>query len=273
MNKDEGNFWNGFIFSRWINGGNRNRNNNGGCLSSIMGILILAIVFVLVKSIGWGGLIAVFVILFVVIPIIVGIKKGNSSNISNTSGEAWNLYREGKYTLALEKAEKIADKNADAADLAGVLYFHGQGCDKNKTKAFRYFRMGEKNNLEAKTFYALMLLNGDGCDQNLSLGKQELFEAASKSEIVATFMLGHYQIYGDCGFDKNIEAGLRNLRVAMEAGNLDAKYEIAMLKFIGDDVPSDEETAIQYFKEAAAAGHKDSQEMLDKINGTSSHQS
>lgn len=38
----------------------------------------------------------------------------------------------------------MAEKNSDAADLAGMLYLNGEGCDVNAKKAFKFVELGQK---------------------------------------------------------------------------------------------------------------------------------
>ena len=72
----------------------------------------------------------------------------------------------------------MSEKNSYAADLAGMLYLNRKGCNVNAEKAFKFFELGQKKNMEAKTNYALMLLSGNGCKQDLELGRKELIKAA-----------------------------------------------------------------------------------------------
>lgn len=82
------------------------------------------------------------------------------------------MYNQDSYTLALEKCEKLAVKNCDTAHLAGLLYLDGYGCDVNYEKVFMYFSLGKPKNAEANTYHALMLLNRQGCEQYIELGKK-----------------------------------------------------------------------------------------------------
>src|SRR5574344_2197968 len=109
----------------------------------------------------------------------------------------------------------MAEKNSDAADLAGMLYLNGEGCDVNAEKAFKFFELGQKKNMEAKTNYALMLLSGNGCKQDLELKK--LINATVIGKNTDAIMnLGEVQITGNYGIERNVEQGVKNLRIAMD---------------------------------------------------------
>ena len=269
MNKEEGNFWTGLLVGKMLGGKkNNSNNNNGGCLSTIMGLIIIGIAIFLGMNFGVKGIIIGAVLVFIVIPVIIGILKGKKQYTNNTAEEAWNLFNQGNYTLALEKAEQVAEKNADAADLAGILYLNGEGCDVNLEKAFHYFELGKNKNMEAKANYALMLLNGNGCEQNIEIGKKELINAAAIGKnTLAIMRLGEFQISGEFGFEKNVEKGMKNLRIAIDEGYPYAMYLVGSMQYFGvDGVPENKEKGLELLKKAADNGVQDAIDALNNLN-------
>lgn len=267
MNKGEGDFFTGMLVGSMMGGGKKN-NDNGGCLSSILGLIILGVAIFLGYNFGLAGIVTGAVIAFIVIPLSIGMVRSNIKHNKQTAEEAWQLFNQGNYTLALEKAERVAEKNADAADLAGLLYLNGDGCDINIEKAFKYFELGKDENIEAKTYHALMLLEGKGCKQNIKLGHSELIQAATVGKNTLAFMrLGEFQLMGEYGFEKNVEKGMRNLRIAVDAGYPYAMYLVGAMQYTGKDgVPENKEKGIALIKKAAELGVQDAAELLENLN-------
>ena len=244
-------------------GGNK---KSGGHYNLIGWAVVFCAIFVGLNF-GERGLITGIV--FAVIGFIVmKIKKSQDKRVNGIAQEAWDLFNQGNYTLALEKAEEVAEKNSDAADLAGVLYLNGEGCDVNEEKAFKYFELGKDKNMEAKTYYAIMLLTGKGCAQNIELGGKELRKAASVGkDPLAIMRVGELQISGEFGFEKNVEQGMKNLRIAMDQGYPYAMYLVGKMQFAGTDgVPMNKEKGIELLQKAAENGIQDAADFLESLN-------
>lgn len=162
----------------------------------------------------------------------------------------------------------MAEKNADASDLVGILYLNGEGCDINIEKASKYFELAKDKNMEAKTYYALMILEGNGCKQNIKLGHSELIHAPTIGKNTLAFMrLGEFQLMGEYGFEKKVEKGMRNLRIAVDAGYPYAMYMVGAMQYTGKDgVSENKEKGIELIKKAAELGVKDAAELLENLN-------
>lgn len=266
MDKAEGNFWTGLFVGKMLSGKNNGSNDNGGCLTSIIGWIIIAIAFAIGSRFGATGLIVGVVVVISVI-IFLKTKSSQRARVNKIAEEAQELVDQGNYTLALEKAESVAEKNSDAADLAGLLYLNGEGCDVNVEKAFKYFEMGKKN-MDARAHYAMMLLNGQGCSQNIELGRSELkFAADVGKNPLAIMRVGEFQISGEVGFEKNVEQGMKNLRIAMDQGYPYAMYLVGKMQFTGTDgVPVNKEKGIELLQKAAENGVRDAADFLESLN-------
>lgn len=245
----------------------KNKEKSGSGLTTFLGFIIIAAGIYIGVNFGLQGII-VAIVAVIVLAIISGYKKGQRDFVNKTSEEAWQLFNQGKYTLALEKAEQVAEKNADAADLAGVLYLNGDGCDVDVEKAFRYFELGKDKNMEAKAYYAVMLLRGDGCGQNIELGKKELVNAAVVGgNVLAKMFLGEYQISGEFGFEKNVDQAMKNLRIAVDEGFPEAMYILGITQYFGmDGVPENKEKGFELLKIAAEKGEQNAIEAVEKIS-------
>lgn len=265
MDKSEGNFWTGLFVGKMLSGKRKESNKSESRRASIIGwAFICASIFV-------GAIFDNFFVGFVLVAIAaiaLFIRSKHYKHINGITQEAWDLFNQGNYTLALEKAEEVAEKNSEAADLAGVLYLNGEGCDANEEKAFKYFELGKDKNMEAKTYYAIMLLTGKGCAQNIELGGKELRKAASVGKNpLAIMRVGELQISGEFGFEKNVEQGMKNLRIAMDQGYPYAMYLVGKMQFTGTDgVPMNKEKGIELLQKAAENGIQDAADFLQNIN-------
>lgn len=270
MNKSDGNFWTGLLLGSVFLGKKKNDpKEKGGCLSTIFGIIILFVLFTIGMTYGVKGVVTALVICIIVIPGIIGFLMGSVKQTKQATQEAWGLYNKGSYTLALEKCEGLVSKNCDAAHLAGLLYFYGNGCDVNYEKAFNYFSLAKRGNAEAKTYHALMLLNGQGCEQNIKIGKQELAEAFLAKDSLAIMKMGEFELMGDFGFQKNVESAMKNLRIAIDTGFPYAKCLVGMMQYTGSDgVPQNIEKGLELLQQAAAEGVQEAKDFLAKINET-----
>lgn len=281
MKKGDGSFWAGLLIGKMLSGKNDDSSRYASSkhdfsffemILVLLGIgvilIVIGVAIFIYTRFGIKGIIIAAVLVFIVIPVIDNILKKRKEYTLNTAAEAWKLFNHGSYTLALEKAEQVAKKNSDAAYLAGVLYLNGEGCDVNLEKAFKYFKMGKNKNMEAKTNYALMLLNGNGCQQNIGLGRKELLTAANIGKnTIAIMRVGEFQITGDFGFKKNVEKGMKNLRIAVDEGYPLAMYLVGAMQYNGiDGVPENKEKGLELIKKASEQGIQAAVEFINNLN-------
>ena len=81
----------------------------------------------------------------------------------------------------------------------------------------------------------------------------------------AIMNLGEFQITGNYGMERNVEQGVKNLRIAMDEGYPYAKFAVGALQYNGVDVPQNKEQGLMLIKEAATAGVDDAKEFLSNI--------
>lgn len=263
-----GDFFSGLLVGKLFSKKSTNSTNEVGCLGQIFGLVIILMLIGIGVNYGIKGIIISLILFVIVIPVLFSIVKRKLQYNKINTEEAWSLYNQNNYTLALEKAEISASKNCDAANLAGVLYLHGMGCDVDKEKAFYYFQLGQKRNMEAKTFYGQMLIEGIGCTQDEVKGKKELEYAANiGKDINAIMKIGEYQVKGIHGWNKDVQNGIKKLRIASDAGNSRAKYLVGRMQFEGiDGVPENKEKGYSLLQEAAELNCSDAIDYLDSIN-------
>lgn len=138
--------------------------------------------------------------------------------MEETANSALELFQNGQYTTSLEKAESVAEKDALAADLAGVCYRAGLGCDKDSEKAFKYFEMAKDLNIEAAGNYGAMLIQGEGCAQDKETGLKYLEKAAVKERYAPACAEYGWLLIDGTYIEKNEAEGRKYLRLASEGG-------------------------------------------------------
>lgn len=278
--------------------GNTYKKESGGCFSTIFGLGIIAAAIFLGINFGIGGIIFGLVLVPVAIGIIIAYRNSVKKEAAmafqkkmSEMSEAISLYDQGKYTLALEKAEAYADEFPTLATLAGFCYYYGYGCSKDLGKAFKFFEKGKESNQqkavkyltdqavagkkddsnpywankEAMARYGEMLVYGEGCEADVAKGIEYLKRAADSKEPYACQELGKLQIEGE-KIPVDIEAGLKNIRIASDEGYVFAKFILGCTLYKGiNGAPVDKEQGLQYLNEAANEGSENASEFLKKL--------
>lgn len=205
------------------------------------------------------------------------------------------LYYSGKYVDAYILFQKAASKNySEAYTLLGRMQMSGEGTPENYQEAIKTLQtainLGDvKANLflgnayrlgygvredvnKAATLYKMALpevikaadqgsafwsyrlaicyYEGYGTTQNEDLGLR-YYKTAANSNFVAA----QYWLAKKFEQKKNYADAMIWYRKAAASGNLDAKYEIAMIYYVGRGVKEDNELAYSWFKEASDGGH------------------
>lgn len=263
MQKNEGKFWLGLITGAFFfNKKKSNKNNDkGGCLYAVIWIgLIIFCFYNGLKTIGTVLLLPLIII------ILISIIKYILTSKKNMLEEAADLYRDGQYTLALEKAEKHGEKNRDAAFICGLCYFYGNSCNRDYEKAFSYFDYAKKRNSDAEAYYSEMLTYGLGCQQDIQNGTKGLIILAAAGNTYAKLVLGELEVKGEL-IQQDLKNGMKNLQIAAEDGYFYADYLLGLILYHGDEgVPQDIDKGIEKLQNAAKNGITEAKEFLTKIN-------
>ncbi len=265
------NFFLGLASGYFLFGRNKNKNDGNkepGFFSTIITYIIWILLIYLAYKNGWNT-IGTLLLVALILPFFIGIIKGAIENKKNKNEgeieEMWALYKEEQYTLALEIAEKLANKNKDAATMCGFCYFNGNGCDKNQEKAFKYFE-SSKTNIEALAYYGYMQLYGIGCKQNIKIGHNSLLKASKEKEPFSCFRLGEAQVTGEL-ISLNLKEGIRNLRVASDSSYYYADFLLGKMMLLGnEEMQQNEEEGLARINFAAKNGIEEAIEFLNNMN-------
>ncbi|MBP5158640.1 MAG: sel1 repeat family protein [Treponema sp.] len=284
MNDSEGNFWKG-VGIGWISSklfSRKGRSNEDispeGCLFSIIWapFLFAGAVMGIQDWHLWGfkaGFLK-FLQLSVLAPALIALAvyvvfclmKSKVTATKKNEEEIYSLYNAGQYTLALEKAESLVDKSPFAADVAGLCYFNGEGCSQDLPKAFSYFSKGKDKIEEAGYYYGAMLLFGIGIDKDETTGFEWIKKLALKNNHMPARGDYGYALFKGLGCEKNQTEGIKQMRIACDAGVPYTKYQLGRILYSGEDgTPVDENGGIRLLREAAEADTYDAQEYLTEI--------
>ncbi|MBQ8678346.1 MAG: sel1 repeat family protein [Treponema sp.] len=240
MDKKEGNFWLGLALGSMLGGkkNNENKQQKGGCLFEIIFLIVICVfgglIFGVIDSFKrhdfLTGIVCTLILFLIIFCKIKISKKKKSKRVLNEKlNSALELFQNGQYTPALETAEPLAEKDALAADIAGLCYRNGLGCDKNSEKAFRYFEMAKDANTEAAGNYGAMLVQGEGCEQNTETGLLYLKKAAVNERYAPACYEYALLLLDGTHIEKNESEGRKYLRLASEGGIADATELLSSL--------------------------------------------
>lgn len=273
MNKGEGNFLLGYFLGR----GNRGNKEQGGCLASIVGFFLLGVIVLAIIQPDFREALIPPIVFIVVVAVIIGVviamrknkrKKDDEEQKQSyiATKECYDLYEEGQFTRALEKAEALAVENNDAAaNVAGLCYLYGTGCDVDEKKAFQYFSQAQNTNIESRGHYAEMLVYGIGCEKNLEKGINLLKEVSKQDNFYALMRLGELEIFSDL-VPKDVQGGLQKLRKAADANYSSAQYLVARMQIEGlEGVPVNKKIGWDLMEKAAQSGLQSAIEYIDNF--------
>lgn len=283
MNDSEGKFWQGMaagwlsskLFSR--KGGSNGDISPAGYLIAILWAPFLLLGLIIGLHDGFLRFLRIAVldpaIIAVALYIVFLLIKSKLTGIGGNDGprgkkeqEIAMLYNAGQYTRALEKAEKLAHKSPFAAHAAGLCYFNGEGCSQDLTKAFSYFSKAKDKNVDAAYRYGAMLLFGAGTEKDETTGFEWLKKLALKKNHISARGNYGYALFKGLGCEKNQPEGIKQMRIACDAGDAYTKYQLGCILYSGEDGASvDENGGLRLLHEAAEAGVSDAQEYLTEI--------
>jgi uncharacterized protein len=109
-----------------------------------------------------------------------------------TADAAYHAYQEGRYPAALRLARPLADQgDARAQSLLGLIYYHGQGVQKDFAAAATWFRKAaDQDDATAQSHLGLMFFQGQGVLQDRTQAVEWFRRAANQGDAQAQYNLG-----------------------------------------------------------------------------------
>ena len=147
----------------------------------------------------------------------------------------------------------------------GVLYFLGEGTDKNLDKANEFFSKADK----AHYYVGTRALKQNGADKILTYEEaREITEkAAKKRDIDAIFSIGH-NYHGGWGYKKNYSKAYKLFKKAASRGHPRAQYYLGLYYRYGYHVRKNLNKAIEWYTKSAHQEYFDALFALGYLYGT-----
>jgi TPR repeat protein len=116
-----------------------------------------------------------------------------------TADAAYATYKEGRYQTAMRLARPLAEQgDARAQSLLGLLYYHGQGVQKDFTAAATWFRKAaEQGDATAQSHLGIIFFQGQGVPQDKTQAMTWFRRAANQGDAQAQYNLGLSYIEGE----------------------------------------------------------------------------
>jgi uncharacterized protein len=167
--------------------------------------------------------------------------------------DASSAYRRGDYAIALREFRLLADQGHAVAQYdLGLMYFNGQGVQRDFTEAVKWFRLAaDKGHAGAKSNLGAMYLSGQGVPQNVAEAVRLYRLAAGQGYAIAQHNLGAMYLSGQGVAQDYVEAA-RWFRLAAEQGYASAQFGLGVLYEDGQGVAQDYVRAHMWYNLASA---------------------
>lgn len=158
---------------------------------------------------------------------------------------------------SIKELQKRASKDTSARFNLAVMYFNGEGVERDYKKAFANFVKANKagfSDSSCKYYIAKCYEKGLGTKNDYNKARRFYDAAARDGNLKAKVKLADLYLRG-LGCKKNPEGAMNLYTEAAELGSVDAKLGMADCYLNGNGVAQDAEKAVAIFKEVAATGN------------------
>lgn len=189
---------------------------------------------------------------------------------ATTLADAHRAWEARSYAEAFQAASFVADEDKTGEALYIISRIHDGGygvVPRNEEYALELLRQAvDRGYPIALSVLGMAYFDGDGVERNVETAKQWWLKAAAKGENGAFYNLA--VVYN--GIDRNYPEGVKWLRRAVDAGNVDAMNELARLYMQGQGVPKDIKESVALTRRAAIAGNQGARQSMVEyyVNGT-----
>ena len=195
---------------------------------------------------------------------IINPKVLYSKNNMKTFYNGKNAHHAGAYDTAFRILMPLAEQGHKRAQTGiGLMYLHGNGVEKNESKALEWFKEATCQNHDW-AFYHLGTMYYYGMSVEQSYKKSfEYFQKASLINNATAFLnLGHFYQEGK-GVQKDDLLALKNYKKALQLGELDAAFFLGEILLSSEEISNDNLIALMWFKVFQLSGNKDVSLIID----------
>ena len=195
---------------------------------------------------------------------IINPKVLYSKNNMKTFYNGKNAHHAGAYDTAFRILMPLAEQGHKRAQTGiGLMYLHGNGVEKNESKALEWFKEATCQNHDW-AFYHLGTMYYYGMSVEQSYEKSfEYFQKASLINNATAFLnLGHFYQEGK-GVQKDDLLALKNYKKALQLGELDAAFFLGEILLSSEEISNDNLIALMWFKVFQLSGNKDVSLIID----------
>ena len=155
--------------------------------------------------------------------------------------------------------------NAEALCRLAEMYFHGQGAERDRARAFELYVLAANGGVAgAMDSLGLCYSDGHGCKPNPQQATRWFRAAAFKGHPGGMSNLGYCYLVGR-GVGRDPEEGVYWIRQAASAGHAPAQALLGECHLTGNGVPLDRELARQWLERAAAQGNRRASTLLKAL--------
>ncbi|MDR2302842.1 MAG: sel1 repeat family protein [Deltaproteobacteria bacterium] len=152
-----------------------------------------------------------------------------------------------------------------AQHILGVLFYTGQGAEKNRARAERFFRLSaDQGKAQSRLALAQLHLDGEAGEKNLAQAAEYWLLDAAMDVGAAQANLGLAYYYGK-GVEIDHAQAVKYLGQAEAKGFPQAQYVLGLAYLDGKGAKKNQKWATLYLKKAAAQGFGPAQAKLNEI--------
>ena len=191
-------------------------------------------------------------------------------NITDAPLHVQKRPKEEVHAEAMELLRKAADKGQpDAENALGVMYYTGDGVERDYGRAVGYFRMAAgKGQSDAECFLGTMYYFGEGVERDPALALEFFRKSAAKGNPSAQYYLGLIYETGN-GMPRDLKLAAEEFGKSASQNHAGSQYHLAVLYMKGEGVGRDLKKARTLLEASSGQGNVQARQALEKLDARS----
>ncbi len=158
-----------------------------------------------------------------------------------------------------------AQENSQAQFVLGMAYFYGNGVERNGTEAVNWWlKAAEHEHAGAQSNVGMAYYDGTGVEPDYDKALKWLLKGAAGGDAEAQRYLGKAYSAGN-GVEKDSVEAVKWWRKAAEQGDAQAQIRLGSAFYLGEGVAKDRSEAVRWLSKAAEQGDEEAQRRLNDI--------